>query len=138
MLSDSDSQTGPTRIVTFSPHADLTNVALVQWRKTLNVRFRTPLMGPNGENFEIWVVDAIHAGEPTEVRTRFDHGEVRTELITARGTRSYVHHFDALESGLLMTGFMIGVMPSEVLASRALTVALLAIPPLLLTAVLLL
>ena len=128
VLSAADSQTGPTRIVTFSPHAWATNVTLCQWRTTLCIRFRTPLMGPNGENFEIWVPDAIHQGEPVEVSTRFHHGTVRTALVSRARTRVYTHRFDALGSGLLMNGFMIGVMPAEVRAARALALVILCLP----------
>lgn len=131
VLSASDDQTGPTRIVTFSPHAWLTNVTICQWRTTLNVRFRTPLMGSNGERYELWLADAIHAGQPVSVRTRFDHGKVTTWITGDGVDRTAVHRFGPLTAAVILSGPMLGVGQADLMSARSFTSLLVLIPLLL-------
>ena len=128
VLSRSDTQSGPTRIVTFSRGAYLRNVTLGQDSTALVIRIRTPLMGLNGSDYELHIPDAIEKGVVTDVRARFHRGSVRTVIKTAQGTRTVRHVFGAFSGGIIIRGG--GPIPPTQAIDGHLFLILLAVPPL--------
>lgn len=74
--SHSDSQTGPTRIVSFSDGPLRRNVTLGQQRDSLVLRLRTPYAGVNGGNVEFYLPDAVQVGIDTRVSAEYTSGSV--------------------------------------------------------------
>jgi len=86
VLSESDAQTGPARIVTFSDGPYLRNVTLGQEQRSLVLRVRTWRAGPNGTSFAFALRDAVVAGTPVRVEAEFDDGAVRISAVSAEST----------------------------------------------------
>ena len=128
VVSQSDTQSGPTRILTFSQGAYLRNVTVGQDSTALVIRIRTPLMGLNGAEYELHMPDAIHEGVVTDIRTRFRRGVVRTVIKTTQGTRTVHHVFGAFSGGIIVRGGG-PILPGHAIA-RHLFMILLAVPPL--------
>lgn len=125
--SGSSTQSGPTRIVTFSRGPFDSNITLGQEGESLVLRLRTPMNGANGRSNELVSHGALPLGVPVSIRVRYDHARVTTRLESAQRTRVIEHIFDGLAAPLLVRGR--GPV-SAVQSSRArkLTMAVLAIP----------
>ena len=125
--SASSTQSGPTRIVTFSRGPFDRNITLGQEGESLVLRLRTPMNGANGREYELISHSVLSLGVPTSIRVRYDHARVTTRLHSAQRTRVIEHIFDGLAAPLLVRGR--GPV-SEVQSSRArkLTMVVLAIP----------
>lgn len=128
VVSATNDQWGPTRIVTFSQGRFRRNVTLGVEGAALVLRTRTPLMGPNGFDWQIWIPEAIQVGEPAAIHVRFDRGNVRTTIASKSRTRVARHRFDVLSSGMLLTPPQ-EVTPLQVRWIRLLGFLILAIPP---------
>lgn len=76
VVSESDAQDGPVRILTFSDGAYLRNATLAQRNRTLILRLRTPRGGPNGTSLEFALDEAVRAGESTRLTATFAEGVV--------------------------------------------------------------
>jgi VanZ family protein len=126
-VSSTVDQWGPTRIVTFSASSFNRNLTLAQEGSALVLRIRTPLMGPNGRNYEIWIPRAIRPGEPMEVQAHFKQGAVATTIRSRWGTRTEHHTFDALSSGLMIRGVG-AVTPLQINGARLLSFVILLMP----------
>jgi len=123
----SSRQWGPARIVTFSADSYRRNVTLGQEGDVLVLRIRTPLGGPNGRDFEIWVPGAFRTGEEVSIHAAYDRGSVLTTLTTATAVRVEHHSFDALSGGLLLRGLG-NVTPRQMIATRLLGGLILILP----------
>lgn len=86
--SSSDTQRGPTRIVTFSAGPSLRNVTLGQQERALIFRIRTPWTGPNGLHAQFGLPLAIQTGIPTWVVATFSDGVVTVKSESRAGTVS--------------------------------------------------
>ncbi len=104
VVSASNTQTGPTRIITFSRGAYVRNITLAQERTDLVIRLRTPLSGANGRSYEVWVPAAIPAGEPAEIDIGFERGTLQGAITKQAVTRNFRVVFDGLSSALLIRG----------------------------------
>jgi hypothetical protein len=102
--SASSTQSGPTRIVTFSRGPFDRNVTLGQEGESLVLRLRTPMNGANGRSNELVTYGAMPLGAPISVRVRYDHARVTTRLEGPGGTRVIEHGFDGLTAPLLVRG----------------------------------
>ena len=125
--SRSSTQSGPTRIVTFSRGPFDCNITLGQEGESLVLRLRTPMNGADGRSNELVSYGALPLGVPVSIRVRYDHARVTTRLESAPRTRVIEHIFDGLAAPLLVRG------PGPVTAvqssrARKLTMAVLAIP----------
>ena len=129
VISRSESQTGPARILTFSRGAYLRNLTLAQEGTTLVIRIRTPLMGLNGLLYELHVPEAIHEGVVTDILVRFRRGAVRVVIQTPSESRRVSHLFGMFSGGVVLRGPG-PMLPGQAMARR-LFILLLAIPPLL-------
>jgi hypothetical protein len=69
-------QVNRARIVTFSQDWGHRNATLAQEGRSLVLRLRSPLAGPNGSNIEIVLPDAVREGIPTRVDALFDGGRI--------------------------------------------------------------
>jgi VanZ family protein len=126
-VSSTVDQWGPVRIITFSASELRRNITLAQEGSALVLRIRTPLMGPNGRNYEIWIPRAIRPGEPMAVHAHFDGGAVVTTLRSSHGVRTEHHTFDALSSGLMIRGVG-AVTPLQIRWARLLAFLILLSP----------
>lgn len=126
-VSATDDQWGPTRIITFSAGPYRRNVTLGQEGSALVFRLRTPLMGPNGRDFEIWLPRAVVPGELATVHIRFDHGSVQTTHDSDRRHWVRRHDFDVFSSGLLLRGTG-DVTPLQMVSTRLMGSLILIIP----------
>lgn len=90
VVSSSDEQRGPARIVTFSDGPYLRNVTLAQRNRDLVFRVRTPRSGPNGVDYSFVLRGAIARGAPTRVEATFERGAVRMSARSERDVRSGV------------------------------------------------
>jgi glycopeptide antibiotics resistance protein len=102
--SGSSTQSGPTRIVTFSHGAFDRNVTLAQEGQALVLRLRTPMNGVNGRDNELVIYGALPLRVPVSIRVRYDHGRVTTRLESPQRTRVVEHVFDGLAAPLLVRG----------------------------------
>lgn len=103
ILSASDVQRGPARILTFSGGLDRQNVMLGQEGTALILRVLTPRVhvreydsGP-----ELRLPEAVHAGETATVSAVFDGGQVRIESRSDRGRTSGTFAYSALTRSIL-------------------------------------
>jgi hypothetical protein len=76
VVSTSDEQRGPTRIVTFSDGPLLRNVTLGQQQRALVLRVRTPRSGPNGLSHAFVLPESVRSGARTSVVATFSRGSV--------------------------------------------------------------
>jgi glycopeptide antibiotics resistance protein len=76
VLSRTDRQTGPARIVTFSRDPLERNLTLGQQERDLVLRFRSALTGVNGARPQIRLTDAVPTGVPVAVSAEYDRGAV--------------------------------------------------------------
>ena len=106
VMSETATHTGPARILTFSADPLLRNLTLGQEGEALVLRIRTPLAGPNGNEVEFYLEDAVHLGEPTAVYARFDQGHVYMAAEAANNDVDGVFNSGVLQSWLL-------ALPSE-------------------------
>jgi len=90
VVSESDAQDGPTRILTFSRDTELRNATLGQSGRAVVLRVRTHLAGRNGADLAFRLPDAVRRGAPTVVAATYSPGAIslRAEsaghLVTAR------------------------------------------------------
>lgn len=101
VISLDDSQSGPTRIITFSRSPAARNTTLAQEGQALVFRVRTPMTGPNGSRPEFHVRDAIHSGEHTNVSASFAGGHVQMRVERSHLRKDAVWRFGVLESWFL-------------------------------------
>jgi hypothetical protein len=104
VLSRSDGQDGPARIVGFSGGVGARNLMLGQVGSALVARIRTPITGANGSDFELLLPDAVRAGEPTVVAAEYERGALRLTAEGAWGRRGVTYRFGLLDGWL--TGFL--------------------------------
>lgn len=91
VLSNTDRQVGPARIVTFSPGRCCTNVMLGQGRRHLFFRVRTQWSAPRrGAHPEFMLHDAIETGRPTWVFASYRRGVITMKARSEAGTVSDV------------------------------------------------
>jgi glycopeptide antibiotics resistance protein len=120
-------QWGPARIITFSESQFRRNITLAQEGSAMVLRIRTPLMGLNGKQYELWIPRAILPGQEMTAHVHYEHGAVVSTLQTAAATRIERHKFDALSSGLMIRGVG-AVTPLQVSSARTLGAAILLLP----------
>lgn len=82
VVSTSDRQRGPARIVTFSDGTLRRNITLAQKGRALVFRIRTPVASPSGSAVEFYLSGAVPRGEPTTVSATFDQGRVEMRAAT--------------------------------------------------------
>lgn len=88
VVSASDAQEGPARIVTFSTSILDRNATLGQQGRSLVLRVRTPRLGMNGASIEFVLPNAVRMGTPTRVKATFVRGRVSLSASSAEGTKS--------------------------------------------------
>jgi hypothetical protein len=76
VLSESDAQSGPARIVTFSLDPAYRNATLAQDGRSLILRIRTPQTGPNGADPQFSLPNAVPDGQLTRVTAVFERGHL--------------------------------------------------------------
>ena len=76
VISKSDYQSGPARIVTFSRGTGLRNVTLAQSGQDLVFRVRTPWTGANGNHPQFVLQDVIAGHSPVRVKAVFSKGTI--------------------------------------------------------------
>jgi glycopeptide antibiotics resistance protein len=130
LLSTSDQQTGPARIITFSDGPYERNVTLAQEGRDLLIRLRTPLNGPNGSNYEFWIPRAIRVGEPTRITAAFEEGSVDVEIRADGARRSQTLTLDGFSGGMLLGG-QYDITPGALLTARLVGASVLLLPLLL-------
>lgn len=104
IVSESDRQRGPARIVTFSGSPVRRNVTLGQQGRTLVFRVRTPIAGPNGTRTEFHLIEAVPVGQVTLVTAVFDGGRV-TLRATGEGAKASGVLYPGLLQGWMLAGF---------------------------------
>ncbi len=85
VVSTSDEQRGPKRIVTFSDGPYFSNVMLGQQDRDLIFRIRTYRGGPNGAYHPFTLKRAVSAEVPTRVTATYDRGRVTMTAIHDKG-----------------------------------------------------
>jgi VanZ family protein len=83
VISESDTQGGPARIVTFSRDSVLRNTTLGQSDQALVLRVRTYLAGKNGARLVFRLPGAVHRGEPATVSASYSPGAVNMRAESA-------------------------------------------------------
>jgi hypothetical protein len=101
VVSETDEQVGPARIVSFSRDTEFRNLTLAQRGTTLLLRIRTSLAGGNGGLVVYELPEAVFAGEETRVRGSFNRGAVSLEAETPDRTSTTTY------SQGLLTGWWI-------------------------------
>jgi len=104
LLSFSDTQRGPARIVTFSQGHFVRNATLAQEKRDLVLRLRTSRGGKNGASFEFILREAVQAGKPTWVSAEFRRGVVTMRSESAAGIVSGTFRPDFLRVSLKIRG----------------------------------
>ena len=91
VTSESDTQAGPSRIITFSGDFLERNMTLGQAQRSLVLRLRTPHAGPNGTNLVFLLPEAVSAGTPTRIAAQYRPGgiSVTAETETASTAANY-------------------------------------------------
>jgi hypothetical protein len=79
VVSSSDRQTGPARIISFSESTDARNLTLAQSGRDLVLRVRFRRSGPNASRFVFVLLDAVCTGVATRVSVEFDRGITHAE-----------------------------------------------------------
>jgi hypothetical protein len=69
-------QSDRARIISFSGDTRHRNATLAQDGRSLVLRLRTPLAGPNGTDFEVLLPEAVRENTPTRVAGFFDGGRI--------------------------------------------------------------
>ena len=73
-------QDGPARIVSFSADPFHRNFDLGQQGRSVVLRVRTPVSGPNGENFRVETAPIVNSGEETLIVASYDGAVARIHV----------------------------------------------------------
>ncbi len=92
VLSRTDAQRGPARILTFSEGTASRNVTLGLDRRDLVLRVRTSVSGENGTLGQVLLSDAVPPGEEVRVSATYDRGLVRLSAETAGQRRTGTYY----------------------------------------------
>jgi len=101
VISADDTQTGPTRIITFSKDAGLRNLTLAQEGRSLVFRIRTLMTGPNGTDPEFALPDVVSAHETLEALTSFDNGVIRISAQSEAQRSEVLFQFELFTAWLI-------------------------------------
>lgn len=101
VVSRTDRQTGPARIVTFSHDPLIRNLTLGQQGRDLVLRFRSALTGVNGARPQFRLADAVPTGVPVSVSAEYDRGAVSVRSRDGTGERSAALSAGVLQGWLL-------------------------------------
>jgi hypothetical protein len=98
VTSEAASQSGPARIVSFSPGYGQRNATLAQMERTLVLRLRTPAAGPNGTDLVFELPEAVPQGIETRVAAEYGPGRVSLVASTDAGSRAAVYRWGTLSA----------------------------------------
>ncbi len=104
LISSSNKQVGPARVVSFSQGPFVRNATLGQEKRDLVLRLRTRRGGENGASFEFILREAVQAGTPTLVTAEFRHGVVTMRSESQTGIVSGTFRPDFLRASLDIRG----------------------------------
>ena len=101
--SNSDAQSGPTRIVSFSGSVNHRNATLGQEGRSLHLRLRTRGSGPNGMRPVFVLREAILTGLETRIEAKYRPGRVSLSSKTETASTEAVYRWGYLSGWGMLT-----------------------------------